>query len=189
MNWKSIIPWDWFKHEEAQKNTQNSIAVKHANELSESVIHQPIYHLHNEIDRLFNDFFQNVNFPSIHSKLLTGNNLFNDHFFKPNTNISTSGDNYLISVEAPGMDEKDLNIELKDNVLIIKGNKQEEKQEKETHYYRSERYYGTFQRLISLPEDARTEAIDANMKNGVLSITIPKEKGDESKIKQITINH
>ena len=189
MDWKNIIPWDWFKHEEAQKNTQNTVPVKRNNDLSQTLMHQPFYQLHDEIDRVFNEAFHSFGMPSLRSKLFSENDLYNVDFFKPNTNISTDEDNYLISVEIPGMDEKDLNIELKDNVLIIKGNKHEEKQEKETNYYRSERYYGTFQRVLSIPSDAKTEAIAANMKNGVLSISIPKEKVDQSKIKQITINH
>ena len=94
---------------------------------------------------------------------------------------------YAISVEVPGVDEKDVKIELANNTLTIGGEKKQEKEEKEKNFYRVERSYGSFQRVLSLPEDADQEKIQATFKKGVLRITVPRKALPHAEAKQIEV--
>ena len=73
---------------------------------------------------------------------------------------------YTITLEAPGMEQKDLSIELKDSTLYIKGKKQQKQEEKDKNYYRVERHYGSFERVLANPDDGNADEIEASMKNG-----------------------
>ncbi len=107
---------------------------------------------------------------------------------KPTLDIAASDEEYTISVELPGVDEKDVHLELLDETLVIKGEKKHEKEEKEKNYYQMERSYGSFQRVLSLPEDAEQDGIGAAYKRGILTITIPRKAKAATKSKQIAIN-
>jgi HSP20 family protein len=78
-----------------------------------------------------------------------------------------------INAELPGMQEKDIEIEVTDGTLTISGEKRDEREIKEDNYYRSERSYGSFRRLVALPAGADTDEVDATFKDGVLKIVIP----------------
>ena len=86
------------------------------------------------------------------------------------------------------MDEIDVALELSDDTLVIKGEKKHEKDRKEQNYYQMERSYGSFQRVLSLPEDAAQDGIAATYKHGILTITIPRKARPATKAKRITIN-
>ena len=87
----------------------------------------------------------------------------------------------------PGVDEKDVQLELINDTLKIKGDKKQQKEEKEKNYYRIERSYGSFQRVLSLPEDADQDNIKAVYKNGIMNITIPRKAAPKTEVKQIEI--
>ena len=107
---------------------------------------------------------------------------------KPRLDLSATDKEYTISVEIPGVSEKDVNLELVHDTLIIRGEKNQKKEEKKKNFYRLERSYGAFQRTLSLPEDADSNNIKADFKNGVLNITIPRmEITSGTKSKQIDI--
>jgi len=191
MSWKNLIPWDWFKHEDTSTSDNTTIPVKrneNVTDMSHSVM-SPMTQLHQDIDRIFNQAFNHFGMPSLHSGLIEPGKLWDSAAFRPNLNVSSSDDSYLVTVEAPGMGEDDLSIELTDDVMTIKGNKKEEKEEQDGHFYRSERRYGSFQRVLSLPKDAKSDGIEADMKNGVLTIQIPREAVDDSQVKHIAIGH
>jgi len=188
MTWKNLPPWDWFKHEHSEKGKSHTVPVKQDEQMATSNVLSPMTQLHQEIDRVFNEAFNRFNFPTIGSRLLEPDLTWDATTFHPNVNVSSNDDHYLVTVEAPGMGEDDLNIELHDDTLTIKGNKKEEKEEKDGDFYRAERRYGTFQRVLSLPKDTNNEAIEASMKNGVLTIHVPRVPVDESQVKKITIN-
>jgi HSP20 family protein len=107
---------------------------------------------------------------------------------KPTLDVSAGDKECTISVELPGGDEKDIKLELSDDTLMIKGEKKHEKEEKEKNYYRMERSYGSFQRVLSLPEDAEQDGIAAAYKHVILTITIPRKAKAATKSKQISIN-
>jgi HSP20 family protein len=78
-----------------------------------------------------------------------------------------------INAELPGMQEKDIEIEVTDDTLTISGEKRDEREVKENNYYRSERSYGSFRRQVALPAGADTDKVDATFKDGVLKIAVP----------------
>lgn len=94
--------------------------------------------------------------------------------FSPQVDIVDNEKEIKISVELPGLDEKDIEVTLSHDMLTISGEKQQEKEDKGKNYYRMERSYGSFKRSIPIPCEVETEAIDATFKNGVLSVVLPK---------------
>jgi len=108
---------------------------------------------------------------------------------KPRLDIGSTDKEYSVSVEIPGVSEKDVTLELVHDTLIIRGEKQQQKEEKNQNFYRIERSYGSFQRTLSLPEDTNREKIKADFKNGVLTITIPRMAVPENSRKQIEIRY
>ncbi len=102
----------------------------------------------------------------------------------PSIDVLEDKKNIIVKAEIPGMDPSDFDISISDNILTIKGEKKQEKEEKDKNFYMMERQYGTFVRSIALPVEVDEEKVDASYKNGVLKIVIPKKKeSKESKIK------
>lgn len=124
-----------------------------------------------EIDRLFEDFF--------------GGSGSMTRQFVPSLELSESGGEYVMRAELPGLDEKDVTLEVDEqNILTIRGEKKSEVTAEEKGGYRySERTYGQFVRAIQLPSAVDSSKIDANFKNGVLELRIPKSE----KVKPKTI--
>ena len=190
MNLQQLNPWNWFKHEEASK--ESTIPVKKSAEsLPDNKQAMPaansIFQLHREIDRLFDDTFRGFAFPASRSSLFN-DSVFNKAVFDAKVNVASDDKAYHISLEAPGMTDKDISLELTHNVLTIRGEKKEESESKDKHYYRVERSYGSFQRVLSLPDDCDQNAIKAEMKNGLLEIVLPRVALPASEKKQIPIN-
>jgi HSP20 family protein len=79
-------------------------------------------------------------------------------------------------LEVPGVEEKDIQITLDNDVLMVRGEKRQEQEKKEGGFHRVERSYGSFQRALNLPDDANQDSIKASFKNGVLTVTIDKRE-------------
>jgi HSP20 family protein len=92
----------------------------------------------------------------------------------PSMDISETKDSLVAKVEAPGMEERDIQVSLQENLLTIKGEKKQEKEEKEEHYHRIERSYGAFTRSVRLPVAVDASRVTATFKNGLLTVTLPK---------------
>jgi HSP20 family protein len=92
-----------------------------------------------------------------------------------------------VSVELPGMNEKDVDISLTDRFLTIRGEKKEEKETKEKDIYRRERSYGSFRRTLEIPTEIDSSKIEASFKNGVLTIQLPKTKEAQAKVTHIPV--
>ncbi len=103
----------------------------------------------------------------------------------PHVDVIEHKDSYAIKAELPGVDKNDVKITLQENVLTIKGEKRQEKEEKDSNAHRVERSYGAFERSFSLPTNVKGDKIDASYKNGVLEITLPKV--EEAKPKEIEV--
>ncbi len=97
--------------------------------------------------------------------------------FEPNISINQKDNAYIIKVDLPGMDKSSIGIEVKGRELVLSGERKEEENRQDKGFYRQELSYGTFSRSILLPEDAKTNQITSEYKNGVLTITIPREVG------------
>lgn len=103
----------------------------------------------------------------------------------PHFDISETEKEYVISGEIPGIDVKDLNVTLTDGIITIKGEKKKESEEKEENYHRIERHYGSFERSFRVPDKVKTDKLDANYKDGVLKLTLPK--AEISEVKKIEV--
>jgi HSP20 family protein len=116
------------------------------------------------------------------------NDMFNDEFwgrpvpgqrtpqqnFVPRVDIGEDENSYLVSADVPGMKPEEIDIQVENNVLTIRGERKSETRGKQHGYHRVERYYGSFQRSFSLPEGVNAEAIEANVENGTLTLRVPK---------------
>ncbi len=92
----------------------------------------------------------------------------------PTVDIVEKNDAYEVMAELPGMEEKDIDVKLANSVLTIRGEKQEEKEEKRKDYHLHERRFGSFERSFAVPEGVDTDKIEANFKNGILTLRLPK---------------
>lgn len=129
--------------------------------------------LRNRMDRLFAKFGDDYEEP-----IFSGN-------WMPTTDVFETKDAIVVKAELPGMLEKDIDIELENNVLTISGERKFEEKTEEKGYQRFERKYGKFVRTFTLPPNVMAEKIDANYANGVLEVTIPKK--EEAKPKKIKL--
>ena len=104
----------------------------------------------------------------------------------PAVDIYETENELVLKADLPDMNEKDLDIRVEDNMLTVRGERKFESTVKEDKYLRVERSYGAFSRSFSLPSTVDTEKINAEYKNGVLSVQLPKRA--ESKPKQVKVN-
>jgi HSP20 family protein len=100
----------------------------------------------------------------------------------PAFDIAETENEYTITGEIPGIEVKDLDVTLAHGTLTIRGEKQQEREEKNEHFHRVERAYGSFQRGFLLPEGVTAEELKANYKDGILKISIPKTAREQKKI-------
>ena len=129
--------------------------------------------LRDEMDRLF-DF----TYPSRDTGLFSG--------WSPALDLYDDKDSFLVSVELPGMKKEEIDISLHDGVLTISGERKHERENKEGETFRSERYFGKFQRSVSLPTGVDAGKVKASYKDGILSVFLPKL--EEAKPRQIEVN-
>jgi HSP20 family protein len=128
------------------------------------------------------------------------NRLFDDPFFRvgqmdddagmglwnPVVDLYEKDGHFMIKAELPGVDKKDIKIDLQDRLLTLSGERTYDNEVKEENYYRRERSYGKFQRAFTLPADVDSDKIKAEFKDGVLQIEVPKP--EEKKAKQVTVH-
>ncbi|MEI7834117.1 MAG: Hsp20/alpha crystallin family protein [bacterium] len=103
----------------------------------------------------------------------------------PVVDIAESGNDFVLHVEVPGLKPEEIDIQIADDTLTIKGERKLEKETKEKEYVRIERSYGAFQRSFSLGVPIKKESVSASYNSGVLTITLPK--AEDKKPKQIKI--
>ncbi len=123
----------------------------------------PLTGIKTEMDRLFDRFLE----PRWDEFFTTGE-------WAPSLDLSETKDALVVKAEIPGMDSKDVQITLQEQLLTIKGEKKQEKEEKDARYHRVERSWGAFTRAIRLPVAVDGEKVSANFKNGLLTVTLPK---------------
>lgn len=103
----------------------------------------------------------------------------------PRVDVKETQNEIVVKADLPGVDKKDINIQVENNILTIRGERKSEVEEKDANVYRSERMYGTFQRTFTLSTRIKSDAIRADYKDGVLTISLPKV--EEVKPRQIEI--
>jgi len=136
--------------------------------------------IQNEMNRLFNTFFDA---PSGQHRDGESAGL---RRWVPPMDLVETGEDFVLRADLPGMTEKDLNIELEDNVLAISGERKSEHEERNEGYYRVERASGTFRRSLTLPEGVDPEKVRASFDNGVLEVRVPKP--EERKPRKVSIS-
>ena len=129
-----------------------------------------------QVNRLFNEFFRGIAPAEQASD------------FIPRLNVSESENELKVEAELPGIDEKDVKVELDEDALVLSGEKISEEEKKDDQWYRAERSYGSFHRVIPLPSYMDGEKAKAKFKNGVLTITLPKLPEEKATRKIISIN-
>ncbi len=105
----------------------------------------------------------------------------------PSVDVVEKDKEYQITAEMPGMDEKAIEVSVSDDMLTIKGEKKEESEEKRKDYHLAERRYGAFRRSFQLPAGTDAGKIEANFRNGVLTLTLPKTQEAQAKTRKIAI--
>jgi len=130
---------------------------------------------------MFDDFFRGFN-PAAPGSLDKSFGAF-----YPSIDVKEGETDIVVKAELPGMEEKDIDVLLTEDTLTIKGEKKEEKEDKDKNYYHLERTYGAFHRIIPLPAEVDSKKVEATFKNGVLSIVLPKTAKAQASGKKINI--
>ena len=106
----------------------------------------------------------------------------------PSVDAIEKDDVFEVTADLPGVDEKNVEVKLSGDILTIRGEREERKEEKKKDYYVCERQFGTFERSFQIPENVESDKIDACFKNGVLTVTLPKKPGSVKAEKKISIH-
>jgi HSP20 family protein len=131
--------------------------------------------LRSEMDRVFDDFFG----------LMPARREGSASMWSPSVDISETADSFIVRAELPGMKKDDIELEVENNVLAIRGERKFEKTDEGENYHFMERSYGSFYRSFTLPKNVDSETIGAEYKDGMLIVTIPKK--EEVKPKKVEI--
>ena len=133
-----------------------------------------LFNLRDEMNRFFNGSFSG--FPTMNEGLGS---------YGPDVDIQETDSDVLVSIEIPGMEQKDIKVTVRENVLTLKGEKRQDDEVKDADYHICERCYGSFERSFTLPTSIQADKVTATYKNGILNITLPK--AEEVKPKEITV--
>jgi HSP20 family protein len=151
---------------------------------------RPFESLRREVDRLFEEFERGS------WRLPFRRSVFDaDPFWRRELTLATNPaidiiekDNaYQIIAELPGLDEKNIEVKMSNGTLTIRGEKQEDKEEKKKGYYLRERHFGSFERHFRIPDGVDADKIDASFKKGVLTVTLPKTPEAQKPEKRIEV--
>ncbi|EIM29108.1 Hsp20/alpha crystallin family protein [Microvirga lotononidis] len=163
MNMRDLIPW---------ARNQQMVPGRYRDE------GDPFMMLHREMNRLFDDVLRGFDTP-----LPAG---ANRPAGWPQMEVVETDKEVRVSAELPGLEDKDVEVLMQDGVLTIRGERKSEIEDKERAF--SERYYGRFERRIPMAWDVDEDRIDANFRNGVLIVTLPKSRESRPQVKRIAIN-
>ncbi|MDH3257552.1 MAG: Hsp20/alpha crystallin family protein [Nitrospinota bacterium] len=166
MSLNELIPWHWGKNGESLRRDSGN----------------PFAEFQKEMNRMFDNFSESM---FSLSPLKRSQPEISAAY--PRMDVSETDKEFKISAELPGMDEKDIDVSVSNDLLTIKGEKKAEKEEKKKNYYRMERSYGAFQRSIPLPAEVEKDRVQANFKKGVLNIVLPKSEKAIKESKKVEI--
>jgi HSP20 family protein len=141
-----------------------------------------LLNMEREFNKLFNSFGTRFGISPGNGE---GEEEYENAIWSPLTDITEDKDNYLLSLDIPGVPRENVKISYTNGQLVISGERKQEKENKDKNYYRVERSYGRFYRSFNLPQEIKEDQIEANFKDGQLNITIPK--AEKAKPKEIAI--
>jgi HSP20 family protein len=144
-----------------------------------------------DIDRLFDEFARGMMVSPFYRRALDWDPFRRIEkvtgLLMPDVDVTETDTELCITAELPGMEEKDVEIELSGSQLTVRGEKKEEREETKKDYHVSERRYGSFRRTLQVPDTIDAEKISAEMKNGVLTVVLPKTEEAKSKARKISV--
>ena len=156
----AIIPW--------KRGEQRTLAENGGDRFS---------YLRQQINRVFDDFWDEPG-------LAPRENFIG---FAPQVDVTETDKEVTVCAEIPGVEAKDIDVSVEDDVLTVKGEKKYEREENEKGQHRMERSYGSFERAIPLPVEVDEAKAKAEFKNGVLRLTLPKRPGAQTRRKKIPV--
>jgi HSP20 family protein len=156
---KDLIPWS-----------------RRGSELGSQGVEHPVLAMQRDINRMFDGFLDRFNSP-----FAANNGAF------PRTDVAETDSEVEVSIELPGIDEKDIDVAIANDVLTIRGEKKNGREEKRQGYYLAERSFGAFHRAIALPPGVDGDKAKAEFKQGILTISLPKTPEARSKVKKIDV--
>jgi HSP20 family protein len=163
MQISDLIPWGANKGSQiAKRNEEN-----------------PVFSLQRDVNRIFDDFWRR--FDQQFGALARGD------ASGPRTDVAETEKALQVSVELPGIDQKEIDVSLTDGALTIKGEKKNARDENKNGYHLSERSYGSFYRSVPLPQGVDSDKAEAEFKNGVLTVTLPKTQEALARVKKIDV--
>jgi len=174
----------------AEPANKPPVKVEHKASEGAPQVWRPFENLRHEVERLFDDFDRGVWRSPFSRSLFAGEPFWRRELARgdtPAVDITETDKAYEVTAELPGMDEKNIDVKLTNGNLTIKGEKQEEKEEKKKDYYLKERTFGSFERSFPLPEGVDKDKIEASFKKGVLTVTLPKTPEAQKPEKKITV--
>lgn len=165
MNMRTLIPW----------GRENDVTTTRSGEEQ-----SPFVALHRQVNRLFDDFFRDFETPFSRN---------GGSASWPSVEINEGDKQVKVVAELPGLDEKDVDLTLRDGILFLKGEKKHETEARETNgAIYSERWHGQFERALRLGSDVDPDKVKASFKKGVLTITVEKRPEAQRQIRHIAIN-
>jgi HSP20 family protein len=183
----------WLPFKFKQKTQQEKQQERHGTQLDQHALTQPGQQTglppfgplsSPQIQQLVHEFFSDPFFRDPFGRFEQMDRWFGDFSprrFSPSVEVSDDGKALKVTAELPGMEKDDVKLQIDDNMLVISGEKKSESENKDEGLFRTERYYGYFQRAVPLPEDVDREKAEADFKKGELTIRFPKVEGASSK--------
>ena len=154
------------------------VPFRHRRPVARSTALSPFDRMHEEMDRLFDDFLP---------QLSKGREFDSRMGTLASIDLSETDDALEIKADLPGMQESEIDVTLRDGALVISGERKHQSEEKKKNYYRSERAFGAFTRSVPLPCDIDEDSIDAQFKKGVLTVHMPKSSAAKENQRKIEI--
>jgi HSP20 family protein len=167
MDFKSLVPW--------REKSQTSA--------TRDDFFDPFVAFRREMDRMFDDFFNNFGFGSRSLRPLSGS----WQGVTPTVDVAETDRELVVTAELPGLDQKDFEVTLAGDVLTIKGEKKAEQEQKEGDHYYMERRFGAFSRSVRLPFEVKDEKVEAKYDKGVLTIRVPKPTEAQKSVRRIEV--
>jgi HSP20 family protein len=163
MNVRDLIPWN-------RTSDRGMMTPRGMDDSS------PLMSLQRDMNRMFDDFFRGFDLPQVFGRQSW-----------PNIDVAETDTEYKVTAELPGLEEKDVELTLRDNTLMISGEKRDEREEKNEGRYYAERFVGRFSRTVPLPDEVDPDKVAAAFKNGVLTVVMPKSQTARESAKRIPI--
>jgi HSP20 family protein len=157
--------------------TLRKLSTKEKGSLARREWESPLESLHEEMENLFDRFFWGTGIEPRRAQ----------RSFIPTVNVSEDEKEILVTADLPGMEQKDVEVTITKDSLTIRGEKKEETEEKDKNFYRMERSYGSFERIIPLSSEIEETKTKATFKNGVLKINLPKTGKSPEAVKKINV--